>query len=614
MEKQNGKMVTVCEDDSMERLNGLIGANPAFSAYCECRDMCFNANKQDNGRYAYFYVGLFFGLWYICSALNCYCRVKERSQLPGAQPLPMPAPVVPTSLKTMSNRLFTLLLPAWICDTLSNTIISSLLMYFVRYIVQPEFSDGCKGGEAGMPSWSKSSSGMFCTTMNVATFCFLGVLLAAFLGTPIWLLLERKFGKRTAWLMWSFSLAVTNPLYFFVGKGDAMLCIIVSTLNGLPIGAKFLSDSILADVIDYDEFLTGNRNEATYTMFKSFLPKVASIPASAIPIVLLDAFGHIPPIDGEWQDQPQSVKNYIRITICGLTTTLSLCSFLLKSRFPLRSKNQTHQICEGIGRHMNNDSAIDPISGVDYQIVLLSTEEQADANRVDSFPGAAVAEQLLEDPAAGAARLVTRSLMQVGGSLLMMLLSLLLTFGTWSEIAPEDEEVTCNCDHCSCSFLNATNSTVVEEDEGMPLSFLPVFGLAGVGGSITLLAFTGLRASAALSIRRKPPAREALKKISAARKQAERARDFDASICAGYRKTPSRSTVFRRRKTNTTIHPDPDPDSGYGDGSEIFADAQTPQEALAVRRAPYRGMRTRVALDRCRRLSLSIILLVYHSG
>ena len=51
--------------------------------------------------------------------------------------------------------------------------------------------------------------------------------------------------------------AVTNFLFFFVGRGDVKLCIAFSFLNGLPFGAKFLADAILADVIDYDEFLTG---------------------------------------------------------------------------------------------------------------------------------------------------------------------------------------------------------------------------------------------------------------------------------------------------------------------------------------------------------------------
>ena len=36
---------------------------------------------------------------------------------------------------------------------------------------------------------------------------------------------------------------------------DVTLVIVIAGLNGIPMGAKFLSDAILADVIDYDEFL-----------------------------------------------------------------------------------------------------------------------------------------------------------------------------------------------------------------------------------------------------------------------------------------------------------------------------------------------------------------------
>lgn len=53
-----------------------------------------------------------------------------------------------------------------------------------------------------------------------------------------------------------------------MGEGQVTLCIVMSVFNGAPIGAKFLADAIMADVIDYDEFLTGTRAEATYTMFK----------------------------------------------------------------------------------------------------------------------------------------------------------------------------------------------------------------------------------------------------------------------------------------------------------------------------------------------------------
>lgn len=47
-------------------------------------------------------------------------------------------------------------------------------------------------------------------------------------------------------------------------------------LNGIPVGGQFLTQSILADVIDYDEFLNGMRNEGSFrwsTLLKSDVKK-----------------------------------------------------------------------------------------------------------------------------------------------------------------------------------------------------------------------------------------------------------------------------------------------------------------------------------------------------
>jgi len=67
-----------------------------------------------------------------------------------------------------------------------------------------------------------------------------------------------------AGILWSASQAATNALFAFVGPGDINTLIVLGAINGVPFGAKFLADAILADIIDYDEFLTGDRSEATY--------------------------------------------------------------------------------------------------------------------------------------------------------------------------------------------------------------------------------------------------------------------------------------------------------------------------------------------------------------
>ena len=117
-------------------------------------------------------------------------------------------------------------------------------------------------------------------------------------------------------------------------------------------GAKFLDDAILADIIDYDEFLTGQRSEATYTMFKSFLPKICAIPAAAIPLALLNVFGHVPPINGRIQRQPDVIATYCQVVTVVIPTLASLAATYFKWKFPLRTKEQCDMIGSGVGKHL----------------------------------------------------------------------------------------------------------------------------------------------------------------------------------------------------------------------------------------------------------------------
>ena len=127
--------------------------------------------------------------------------------------------------------------------------------------------------------------------------------------------------------------------------------VMVAGLNGVPIGAKFLSQSILADIIDYDEFLTGKRNEATFTMFQSFIPKMVAIPSSAIPIAIMNALGFVQPINGVVQPQPDTVVQFVRYCVVLGAGVSSLLGFVVKARFPIRTRKMLLIIADGIGRY-----------------------------------------------------------------------------------------------------------------------------------------------------------------------------------------------------------------------------------------------------------------------
>ena len=165
--------------------------------------------------------------------------------------------MVPSILNTMNNKPFTLLLPAFVLDALSTSIISSLLTFFVRYIVEPEYADGCS--PVGSNKW-------YCKSTNVLGASVMAFLFGALVATPVWLFIAGKLGKRNTWLLWSFTNGATFLCYLPVKKGNVWLCIIMSFFNGAPASGKFLADSVMADVIDYDEFLTALQARDTMQM------------------------------------------------------------------------------------------------------------------------------------------------------------------------------------------------------------------------------------------------------------------------------------------------------------------------------------------------------------
>ena len=388
-----------------------------------------------------------------------------------------------------------LLLPAWVLDSLANAIIGSLLTFFVRYVVKPEYSNQDNWGCApvgGSDDWKCSSS-------KVVGMSVVALLMGALVFTPVWLFVAKKLGKRNTWLLWSLSNGITFLCYAPVGAGDVYMCVVMSVFNGAPIGAKFLADAIMADVIDFDEFLTGSRSEATYTMFKGFLPKIAAIPASAVPIVLLSTFGHVPPKDGIIQRQPDSVELFIQLVIIYIPSALAFGAFLIKLRYPLRTARDNDMICEGVSQHLLGRPAMDPCSGIMYQPVDFNEDEQHTVDLLGSFPGIDVVKGMLANWEQGTASIKKRSVMQLAGALVWLVVWAIVTGSTFFLLqTPENLE---------------GDALKEEMDRRGELQFIPVLSIVAFGMGITLVGFSVLRLIAANKLHDHRPTKATLEKI-----------------------------------------------------------------------------------------------------
>jgi len=433
------KMVETCQLP-VNIQNSYADLTEAESTFCFCRRDCASSCSLANMRTGFTGVGCMFGLWYIGTILLCVWRIKERAQVEKGvmdkannykpeQGLPPSSsgrcsistttgpkaknpPIVPMIMSTFFNKAFVVLLPAWAADGMTAAIFASLVTYYIRYVIQPEYQNmeehgrDCQKGVNAMTSSEDYSH--FCSTQSVLAMCLLAALMAAVVTTPMWLMLVKRYGKVKTWLVWSLVMAVTNILFVLPGKGAIYLVMLICAANGVPMSAKFLADAILSDIIDYDEFLTGSRREATYTMFKSFLPKVMAIPSCAIPISLMNAVGHVPPVNGMIQEQPSTVPMFLKLCGAVLTSAVSVYAYYQKTKFPLKTKEQVDLVADGVSAHLIGQPAVDPVSKRMFSITKFEDHELDTVWTLDHFMGSFVIAKLMEDPEKACADLQAR--------------------------------------------------------------------------------------------------------------------------------------------------------------------------------------------------------------
>lgn len=101
--------------------------------------------------------------------------------------------------------------------------------------------------------------------------------LATLLSVPLWLWLARRFEKRRLmlWSMIASGLAFGSIL--LVGEGDWILVAISALTSGMAVGcSNTLGYTLKSEIIDCDEYRTGERKEGAYFAGWAFVQKLAA--------------------------------------------------------------------------------------------------------------------------------------------------------------------------------------------------------------------------------------------------------------------------------------------------------------------------------------------------
>lgn len=160
----------------------------------------------------------------------------------------------------------------------------------------------------------------------------LGVVLGtAFLTMPLTVYLMRKLGKRITYIatmvLWSIVMLIIAGL----PEGSSLgLLMTLGALAGFGIGAANATPwSIVADVVEEDEWLTGKRREGIYAGYLVFFRKLVSGVALAVMSFVLSGIGYDLPVKSA-----ESIQA-LRIFIGVIPAVLLVLSMVAAARYPL---------------------------------------------------------------------------------------------------------------------------------------------------------------------------------------------------------------------------------------------------------------------------------------
>lgn len=194
-------------------------------------------------------------------------------------------------------------------EHLGSAVIAILTLYVAQYVVgRPEFG-------------------------AAIVLCYM---IPSSLSVPLWIPLSRRFGKIRLWIFsmlltaFSFGCMFTLPFYDETAT-KATVIFIFAVFAGLAAGCGgTIAPSIQSDIIDYDEYKTGERKEGSYFAAFNFVHKSATG-------VMIMITGYVLQISGFVPNQEQTME--VQVSMVFLYGLVPLISFVIGavifSRFTL---------------------------------------------------------------------------------------------------------------------------------------------------------------------------------------------------------------------------------------------------------------------------------------
>lgn len=260
------------------------------------------ADTHQGERDRYFWFAAVYGPAVIITCWTCAIFVRERTN-PVRQ---VESITAKSAAHVLKNRPFRILLLSYTVSAFGSTLPATLLPYYVTYVL--------KSDKIPVYLLSYFVTGVVCL--------------------PFWVRLSNKLGKKTTWL---FAMAV-NTLPFslvpLLRAGDELGYGLIVVACGLAAAAVVaIPSSMQADVLDYDEMMTGQRREGQYMGLWSISKKMSAVLGVGLALPILDSVGYVP-------NMPQSpqVLSVLTLLYVAVPVVCNVIAIFLALPYPIDRK------------------------------------------------------------------------------------------------------------------------------------------------------------------------------------------------------------------------------------------------------------------------------------
>jgi Na+/melibiose symporter-like transporter len=265
-----------------------------------------------NMQQAWSATGAVFGAVAITTTLITTFSIKERPGLAGEPSKIPPIKAVFTSFK---NKPFIILMIAFILSSFSFTVLTALVAYFLTYQL--------KMGDQ-------------------VSFVLLVMLVMIGLFLVPAKLISDKINKGPTYALGLFIASMAVMTGFFLPHEPTPLIYVIAAIAGMGFSTQWVCPwSMLPDVVEYDEKITGERREGIYYGLWAFLTKFTSALGIAVSGWALGLFGYVPNVE-----QTSHALFGIRLFFSIVPAVVILISLPFLIWYPITRQNHAELVQE----------------------------------------------------------------------------------------------------------------------------------------------------------------------------------------------------------------------------------------------------------------------------